>query len=99
MIKLFIPLLVALETADGILTHSAVGKDLVHEGNPILQNSAGSGSYLMMKVCGAFLCALLLWLIYRRFPRISLIATSGILLFYALVFTWNLSILFKFSLS
>ncbi len=94
MIKLLIPLLIALEAADGILTYSAVGKDLVREANPLVNSIAGTGDFLLMKISGAFLCALLLWLVYKRFPRISLIATSSIVTFYAAVFTWNLSILF-----
>jgi hypothetical protein len=97
MIKLLIPLLVALETADGILTYSAVGRELVREGNPLMRNLAGTGDFLLMKIGGAFLCALLLWLAHKRFPRVSLIATSGIVIFYAAVLTWNLSMLFNFS--
>lgn len=98
MIRFLIPLLVALETADGIFTYSAVGKDLVREGNPMLQNIAGTGNFLVMKISGAFLCALLLWLVHKRFPRVSLFATSGILVFYIAVIVWNLSIFFKFNL-
>jgi hypothetical protein len=93
MIKFLIPLLVALESADGILTYSAVGKNLTQEANPFLQNIVGTGDFLLMKISGAFLCAVLLWLLYKRFPKISLITTSGIVTFYACVLTWNLSIL------
>jgi hypothetical protein len=49
----------------------------------------------LMKIAGAFLCVFLLWLVYKRFPKISLISTSGIVIFYATVFTWNLSVLFR----
>jgi hypothetical protein len=95
MMKFLIPLLVVLETADGVLTYSAVGKHLVQEGNPVIQNVVGTGNFLLMKIAGAFLCAFLLWLVYKRFPKISLISTSGIVIFYATVFTWNLSVLFR----
>ena len=97
MIKFLIPLIVVLEIADGILTYSAVGKDLVQEANPLLQNTADSQSFLIMKISGALLSALLLWLIYKRFPKVSLIASAGIMLFYTAVYTWNLSILFRFN--
>jgi hypothetical protein len=93
MIKILIPLLVALESADGIFTYFKVSKDLVHEANPILQSIAGTDSFLIMKICGALLCGVLLWLVYRRFPRVSFIATSSILLFYTAVLTWNLFVL------
>lgn len=96
--KFLVPLLVILEVIDGILTYSGVAKGLVGEANPLIQSFVGTGNFLLMKVSGALLCALLLWLIFRRFPRLSLVATSGILLFYAVVFTWNLTILFKLGL-
>jgi hypothetical protein len=92
--KFLVPLLVALEAADGILTYAAVGKGLVREGNPLVQTFAGTGNFLLMKISGAVLGALLLWLVFRRFPRASLIATSSILIVYAVVLTWNLSILY-----
>jgi Domain of unknown function (DUF5658) len=91
--KLLIPLLLALEAADGILTYSAVGKGLVREANPVMQTFAGTDNFLLMKISGAILCAVLLGLTFRRFPRVSLIATLSILMIYAVVFTWNLSIL------
>jgi hypothetical protein len=94
MMKLLIPLLVILETADGLLTYSSVAKNVVREANPLLQNMAGTGNFLLMKISGAILCALLLWMVHKRFPKISLIAASGILVFYLAVFTWNLTILF-----
>ena len=96
--KFLIPLLVVLESADGILTYSATNKSLVSEANPILKNLTGTGNFLLMKISGAIICALLLWVVHKRFPRFSLIAAYGILTFYALVFAWNLSILFKFGL-
>jgi hypothetical protein len=94
MIKILIPLLVILEAADGILTYSAVGKNLVNEGNPMLQNTAGTGSFLLMKVCGALLCGLLLYLVYKKFPRISLVTTWSMVMFYAAIFSWNMSVIF-----
>jgi hypothetical protein len=97
MIKFLIPLIVALEIADGVLTYSAVGKDLVLEANPLFRNTADSDSFLIMKISGALLSALLLWLIYKRFPKLSLITSAGIMSFYTAVYTWNLSILFRFN--
>jgi hypothetical protein len=94
MIKILIPLLVTLEAADGILTYSAVGQDLIREGNPIIQNAAGTGSFLLLKIGGALLCGLLLYLVYKRFPRISLVTVWTVLIFYSVLFAWNLSILY-----
>jgi hypothetical protein len=86
-------LLVVLETADGICTYSAVCRNLAREANPLMQNLAGTGNFLIMKITCAIICALLLWLLYRRFPRISLTAAFSIAVFYAGVLAWNFSIL------
>jgi hypothetical protein len=86
-------LLVVLEAGDGICTYSAISKNLAREANPLMQNLAGTDNFLVLKISGAIICALLLWLLYRRFPRISLIASSCIVIFYAGVLTWNLNIL------
>jgi hypothetical protein len=87
-----ISFLVVLEAADGIFTYSAVCRGLVREGNPLMLNMASTGNFLVMKISGAIVCALLLWLLYKRFPRISLAVASSIVVFYAGVLTWNLSI-------
>ena len=98
MIKPIISLIVALEIMDGFLTYSAVGKNWVREANPLFHDTAGSGNFLIMKVLGALLSALLLWLVYKRFPKVSFIAGTGIMLFYTAVCSWNMSILFRFNL-
>ncbi len=89
---LLISLLVALEAADGIFTYSAVGRGLVRECNPLMMSLAGTGNFLIIKIAGAIVCALLLWLLYKRFPKISLATASSIVVFYAGVLTWNLGI-------
>jgi hypothetical protein len=93
MLKFLIPLVAALEAADGLLTYWAVGRGIVQEANPILGNSVGSGDFLVMKVCGGLLSVCLLWLVYKRVPKFALIVSSAIVLFYAAVLTWNLGIL------
>lgn len=95
MINLLIPCLVVLEATDGIITYSAVSRHLVGEANPFLAGIAGTGNFLIIKIFGAAICGLLLWVTYKRFPKISLITTSIIVLFYLSVLTWNLNILLQ----
>ncbi len=95
MVKVLIPLLVAQQTTDGILTYSAVGKDIVKEGNPLMETMAGTEGFLIMKILGAIFCALLLWLVYKKFPRVSLLVTSSIVIIYTMVLSWNFAILLK----
>ena len=96
--KFLIPLLVVMESADGILTYSATGKGLVIEANPLLKNITGTSDFLLMKILAGFGCALLLWLMRQRFPKISFITTCSILIFYGIIFMWNIIILSKFGL-
>ncbi len=98
MMKVLIALLVGLETADGLITYSAIIKDLAWEANPVVQRVWGTGNFMLMKISGAILCALILWLLYKRFPMVSLTATSSIVAIYTAVLTWNLSVLFNFGL-
>ena len=91
---LILPILIAVQIADGALTYSSVSQRLAREGNPLMQCIAGSGNFLLLKIVGALVCALLLWLVSRRFPRICIISASCIVVFYALVIAWNLNVLF-----
>jgi hypothetical protein len=95
LVKLYIPLFVVLEIFDGILTYALVGKEMIREANPLLYDTAGSGSFLIMKICGAFLSAILIWLLYQRFPKLGLITSFVIMMLYASICTWNLYIFFQ----
>jgi hypothetical protein len=84
---------ITLEITDGILTYFVVGNNQVGEANPVLQYFAGTRTFMLMKIACAFIGALLLLLVYKRFPRLVQIGTAGIVIFYLAVITWNLSVL------
>mgnify|MGYP006910657607 CR=1 FL=1 len=48
----------------------------------------------MIKVVGAFLCALILWDIYKHWPRLALVSTSCFVVLYGGIVLWNLGIFF-----
>jgi hypothetical protein len=48
---------------------------------------------MIIKVVGALLCALILWDVHRRFPRVGLIAAWIAVFGYALIVTWNASLI------
>ena len=85
-------LLSVFEISDGILTHFLVRNGLVHEGNPLMQPIVMEGNFLLLKVIGVLLCVLVLWGVYKHIPRVALVTTSSIVIFYGVVMTWNLSI-------
>ena len=88
-------LLSGFEISDGIITHCLVRNNLVQEGNPLVAPIVREGNFLLLKVIGVLLCVLILWGMYKRFPKVTLIATSSVVMFYGAVMAWNLSIFFS----
>ncbi len=83
--------LVLLVVADGLLTQLLINDGRVREGNPLLQPIVGDVGFLVLKLVGSLLCAVILWDIYRRFPRVAFIATSCFVVAYTGIVLWNLS--------
>jgi len=81
-----------LEVSDGIFTEYAVTRGFVSEANVVMESFVNNGDFFVLKVLGVLVCSLVLWLIYKRFPKTILTVTSGIVIFYAAVMIWNVSI-------
>ena len=90
--KYLLGILVLFVIADGLLTHFLITNGIAREGNPFLQPIVGKTGFIVLKVVGAFLCALILWDIYRRYPRVALISTSCFVVCYGVIVLWNLSL-------
>jgi hypothetical protein len=93
-IKYLLGILVAFVILDGLLTHFLVGDGLAREGNPLLQSLVGDYGFIALKAAGALLCAIILWDIYRHFPRVAIIATWCCVAFYGGILLWNSSLFF-----
>lgn len=90
--KYLLGLLIIFEIADGILTHFLITGGLAREGNPLLLPIVGETSFLVLKVVGVLIAAIILWDIYKRWPRVALISTSFFVIFYGVIVLWNLSL-------
>ena len=90
--KYLLALLVIFEISDGVLTHFLIEGGIAREGNPFLQPLVGEAGFLALKVVGVLLCALILWDIYKRYPRVALISTSCFVAIYGVIVLWNLSL-------
>jgi len=90
--KYLLGLLVGFEIADGVLSYFLIRHGLGREANPFLQPMVGDVNFLIIKVVGGLLCALILWDIHRRLPRVALITTSCFAVFYAVIVSWNLGL-------
>lgn len=84
--------LVAFVVLDGLLTELLIGGGLAREGNPFLQPLVGDIGFMILKVVGALVCAFILWDIYKRFPRVAVIATWVAVAGYGIIVVWNSSL-------
>ncbi|MFC1933236.1 DUF5658 family protein [Chloroflexota bacterium] len=82
--------LFGLIVADGLITQFLVTEGHALEVNPFLQAWVGQELFLAIKVSGAFLVTLLLWVKYNAKPRLIYIVTAVFLAFYTGVVFWNL---------
>ncbi len=92
--KYLLGLLAGFIVSDGLLTYFLVRHGLGREGNPFLLPIVGGDSFLVLKVVSAILAVLILWDIYRRFPRLALVSTSCFVVVYGMIVFWNLGLFF-----
>jgi len=90
--KYLLGLLIIFEIADGVLTHFLITGGLAREGNPLLLPIVGDTSFLVLKVVGVLIAAIILWDIYKRWPKVALISASSFVMFYGVIVLWNLSL-------
>ena len=90
--RLLLLTLVLLVVADGVISQFLLTNRFGLEGNPLLRRWVGEDSFLLVKSLGALIAALILWDVYKRFPRVAFIATTGFVVLYTAVVYWNLSV-------
>ena len=93
-IRYILGALIALVIADGLISQFLIRHGLAREGNPFLQTLVSEGNFLVIKTLGALLCALILWDIYKRRPKLALVSSLCFTVLYAGIVTWNLCLFF-----
>ena len=86
-------LLAVFIISDGLLTHALVGNDLLREGNPLMVPLVAQGNLMLLKLVGTIICVIILWDLYRRFPRLAVITTSCFVIAYGVIVFWNFGLL------
>jgi hypothetical protein len=86
--------LFCIVVADGLLTHFLVTGGYGEEVNPFMRAWISHGGFLAIKVSGAFLATLLLWIKYNARPRLVYAITVTFLVFYTIIVFWNLFVFF-----
>jgi hypothetical protein len=80
--------------ADGLISQFLVTGGYGSEGNPLLMSWVGGESFLAIKISGAFLATLLLWIRYNARPRlVSTVAVVALGVYTTIVY-WNLFVFF-----
>ncbi len=94
-LKLLLGTLIAVGVADGIISRFIiVEKRLAREVNPFVQAWIGEDAFLVIKLAGTCLAAIILWDVYKRLPRVSFICTVCCVAFYTVLVFWSLLIFF-----
>ena len=93
-IKHLLVVMVALSAADVLVSQSLIALGLGYEGNPFLRGLSG-GDFLLVKLVGITLAALLLWDIHRRQPKMAVTAAVFLVAFLTAVVYWNLGIFLR----
>ena len=89
---ILLAVLVGFVILDGVLTEILMKRGVAREINPFLQPLVGDVGFMVLKVVGSLLVALILWDIYRRFPRVAVIATWIAVAGYGVIVLWNTSL-------
>ena len=88
--RLMLYALFGVIVADGLITEFLVAGGHGLEVNPFLRAWVGQELFLAIKVSGAFLVTLLLWVQYNAKPKAVYIITAVFLAFYTSIIFWNL---------
>ena len=83
--------LILLNTADSVVTHFLVELNLAREFNPFLVNLVGQPTFFIFKAVGTIFCALMLWRLYQKYPRVALTTNSVLCVSYTALVLWNSS--------
>jgi hypothetical protein len=84
--------LVILVILDGVITQYLVPNGKGNEANPFLASLVGEPSFIILKVVGALVCAIILWDVHRRFRKVGLIAAWIAVAAYSGIVIWNASL-------
>jgi hypothetical protein len=88
-------LLAQFQIWDAAITQVFVGNGIVKEGNSLMASIVNSGDFLLFKILTAFTVISLRFLLYRRVPKIAMLAASALTVFYAGVIAWNFITVFS----
>ncbi len=87
-------ILVALVISDGLISQFLIRSGIGSEGNPFLMSWVTEPYFIAIKIVGAFLCALILWDIYKHWSKLAIFASSVFVILYTGILIWNIAVFF-----
>lgn len=90
--------LLSLVAADGIISQFLIKSGIGQEGNPFLKTIVTEGNFLIIKMCGAIVCVLVLWNMARRAPRLIFIVSVSLVALYTAILFWNIALYLIFGI-
>ena len=90
--------LLSLVVADGLISQFLIESGIGQEGNLLLKNLVAEGSFLIIKMCGAIICVLILWNMAKRVPKLVLIVSVSFVAIYTAILFWNLAMFFIYGI-
>jgi len=84
--------LLSLVVADGLISQFLIKSNLGQEGNPLLRVLVTENNFLVVKMCAAIICVLILWNIARRLPGLIFIFSACVVGFYTALVLWNVTV-------
>ena len=93
--KILLSSLVLLNILDAGITHILVWLGIACERNPFLERIVGEPVFMSLKLVGSLFCAVVLWDIHRRHPRLARGTTIVAVTAYSAIVLWNLSLFWR----
>jgi hypothetical protein len=87
-------IMVSFVVLDGLLTEYLIASGGAREANAFLAPLVGQGIFMLLKIFGSLLCALVLWDIYTRHQKLATIAGWIAVVGYGLIVVWNTGLCF-----
>lgn len=88
--RYLIGLLACMVVADGLISNNIMSNRLGFEGNLIIESIVGQTSFVLLKLVAAIISALILWRVFKKHPRLGLVAIILFVLVYTAILWWNL---------
>ena len=92
--KYLLIIMVAFVVTDGFLTEYLISSGGAREANAFLAPLVGSVGFMLLKIVGSLFCALVLWDIYTRNPKLATVAGWIAVVGYGLIVIWNAGLCF-----